>query len=106
MSTDRELGIEHPQCLIDLYDANIGFTADRVHELVEFIDQCGDVDTGVTEFVDGGFKDEMLIHIRAAYRHGKDPGTFDDYAKWLRFPYEKDAFREHLRAIWDECIGE
>lgn len=93
--------VEHPQDLIDLYEANFGFGANSVRELVEYIDMCGDVDTGVTEFVDDEFKEEMLIHSR-----GKGDTTFDGYAKWVTFPYEKDAFREHLRAIWDECIGE
>ena len=101
MSADEKLGIEHPQDLIDLYGENFTMTVPAMHELVEFIDMRGDVDAGVTEFVDDEFREDML----ACRGNGKGI-TFDDYVEGVAFPYDEDAFREHLRAIWDESIGE
>lgn len=92
--------IEHPQDLIDLYGENFTMTTPAMHELVECIDMCGDVDAGITEFVDDEFREDML----ACRGNGKGI-TFDDYADRVAFPYGEDAFRKHLRALWDECIG-
>lgn len=88
-----------PQSLIDLFGATFTITTADMHELVEFIDMCGDVDEGITEFVDDTFRSDMLACHDAGI-------TFDVYTSWITFPYEEDAFRVHLRKIWDECIGE
>lgn len=101
MSANGKPGIEHPQDLIDLYGENFTMTTPAMHELVEFIDQYGDVDAGVMEFVDDEFREDML----ACHENGTDV-TFDDYAEGVTFPYGEDAFREHLRAIWDDSISE
>ena len=92
---------ECPQSLIDLFGATFTITTADMHELVEFIDMCGDVDEGITEFVDDTFESDML----ACHTYGTGV-TFDKYVNKLTFPYAEEAFREHLRKIWDECIDE
>lgn len=94
---DGKLGVEHPQDLIDFYEANFAITTFVMRELVETIDMRGDVDAGVTEFVDVAFMEDML----ACHENGTGV-TFDDYAEGIVFPYNENAFRKHLRTIWDE----
>lgn len=100
MSTDMNFVSKHPRSLLNLFGENFAITTSDMHELVECIAVYGDVDEGVTEFVDDAFKSEML----ACHTYGAGV-TFGKYVGELTFPYAEDAFREHLRKIWDECIG-
>lgn len=101
MSTEMNFVSEHPRSLLNLFGENFTITTSDMQELVECIAVCGDVDEGVTEFVDDAFKSEML----ACHTYGAGV-TFDGYTSGLTFPYDADVFREHLHKIWDECIGE
>lgn len=101
MSTNVNFVRKHPRSLLSLFGENFAITTADVHELVECIAVCGDVDEGVTEFVDDAFRSGML----ACHTYGTGV-TFDKYVNELTFPYAEEAFREHLRKIWDECIDE